>query len=162
MTGFRLGYAAGPEVLIKSINLLHSQSTSSACSLSQAAAIVALEASPEFFDDWKHIFNDRRRFVHKAINDIDELSCSLPQGAFYMYVNCEKLINTYTPDGIQIKNDEDVCAYLLKQANVAVVPGSVFGLSPYFRISYATSIDYLQEGCKRIQQAVSQLTLNSQ
>lgn len=157
MTGFRLGYAAGPQDVIQAINLLHSQSTSSVCSLSQAAAIRALNEPPSFFDEWKNIFDDRRQFVHKAINDIVGLSCELPQGAFYMYVNCEKLIHMKTPEDMTLSNDEDVCTYLLKEANVAVVPGKVFGLSPYFRISYATSMDTLKEGCKRIQQAVSKL-----
>ena len=157
MTGWRIGYGAGPKALISAMTMLQSQSTSNACSIAQAATITALNAPKHFLSDWKKSFIARRDFCVKAINKIKGLSCTQAKGAFYLYINCEKLLGARTPLGSTLQNDTDVATYFLNQCGVAVVPGSAFGLSPFFRISYATSMDELQKALQRIEKAVDAL-----
>ncbi len=157
MTGWRIGYGAGPKELIRAMAMLQSQSTSNACSIAQAAAITALTAPRKFLDDWRRSFMERRDFCLEKINQIPGLSCRKPEGAFYLYIQCEGIIGKKTPKGQMIQTDTDFATYLLEACGVAVVPGRAFGLSPFFRISYATSKEELSEACKRIKQAVTQL-----
>ena len=154
MTGWRLGFGAGPVDLIRGINLLQSQSTSNACSISQGAAAAAFDGPQDFLNDWRRSFVERRDAAYKVISAIPGLTCVMPKGAFYHYVNCEKLLGAKTPDGTRLRFDKDICLYLLQHAKVMVVGGDAFGLSPYFRISYATSMENLMEGCRRIAEAV--------
>ncbi len=160
MTGFRLGYAAGPQDLIHAINLIQSQSTSNVCSLSQVAAIAALEHDLDFFKEWKQTYDERRLAVMDGLEHIDGLTFIRPQGAFYVYIGCLALMHSTTPKGVKISSDVDLCTYLLEEAHVALIPGSAFGLSPYLRMSYTVCKDTLVEGCKRIKTAVEQLKLN--
>lgn len=157
MTGWRLGYGAGPKELIKAMTMLQSQSTSNACSIVQAAAIEALSSDPDFLKPWKTEFVSRRDFFHTEINKIQGLSVRKAVGAFYLYINCSELVGKRTSDGTTISSDNDVASYLLEHAKVAVVSGSAFGLSPYFRISYATSRENLQQAINRIADAVEKL-----
>ncbi|MBI1954243.1 MAG: aminotransferase class I/II-fold pyridoxal phosphate-dependent enzyme, partial [Proteobacteria bacterium] len=154
------GYGAGPKTLIKAMNIIQSQSTSNACSISQAAAISALEEDQEFLKVWRNIFQRRRNIVVEALNQIPGLTCRLPEGAFYVYVNCKGLLQKITPHGKIIQNDQDVASYFLDHANVAVVHGEAFGLCPYFRLSYATTTENLLTGCQRLALAINQLTDN--
>ncbi len=157
MTGWRLGYGAGPKPLIKAMTMLQSQSTSNPSSITQAAAIEALNGDQTFLNEWRQNFAHRRDIVWELINDIPGLSCRKPGGAFYLYVNCAALIGKSTPDGVILSTDNQFATYLLDKGNVAVVSGDAFGLSPYFRISYATSEDVLREACARIRTAVGAL-----
>lgn len=157
MTGWRIGYGAGPKELISSMTMLQSQSTSNACSIAQGATITALTSPKNFLNDWKKSFVERRDFCVERLNNIKGLSAIKPSGAFYVYVNCEKLLNAKTPSGIVLHNDTDVATYFLEQSGVAVVPGAAFGLSPFFRISYATSMDDLKKAMQRIEQAIGVL-----
>lgn len=159
MTGWRIGFAAGPLDLIKAITLLQSQSTSNACSISQAAAVEAFIGPQDFLDTWRHSFVERRDASFNAINAIPGLTCAMPKGAFYHYVDCHAILGAKTPDGVRLKSDKDFCLYLLEHAQVMVVSGDSFGLSPYFRISYATSMNNLMLGCERIAKAISDLTI---
>lgn len=154
MTGWRLGYSAGPAPLIKAMTMLQSQSTSNPSSISQAAAAASLAGDQSFLREWRTSFMARRDLVWTLINAIPGLSCRKPGGAFYLYVNCQTMIGKTMPTGKTIQNDNDFALYLLEQARVAVVSGDAFGLSPYFRISYATSEDVLREACQRIKEAV--------
>lgn len=157
MTGWRIGYGAGPQPLIKAMTMLQSQSTSNACSIAQAAAIQALSSDLSFLDGWKKQFEIRRNYIHTAINQIPGLSARKSMGAFYLYINCEKVMGKSTPKGSVINCDNDFAQYLLEEAQVAVVSGDAFGLSPYFRISYATSLEILEKAAQRIAQAVGAL-----
>lgn len=157
MTGWRLGYGAGSADLIKAMLMLQSQSTSNPSSISQAAAIEAINGDQSFLDEWRESFIRRRNLVWEHINKIPGLSCRKPGGAFYLYVNCAALIGKKTPDGKIIQNDNELATYFLEQAHVAVVSGDAFGLSPYFRISYSTSDDILVEACNRIRKSVEDL-----
>jgi aspartate aminotransferase len=157
LAGLRLGYAAGPLDLIQAMNILTSQSTSNASSLSQAVAAEALNNTQDFLESWKATLNERRLFVHKAIHNIPGLYCDLPQGAFYLYVNCQDVLQKKTPEGERLKTDDALCTYLVNTAGVQVSPGSIFGLSPYFRLSFSTDMQYLQDGCLRIQAALEKL-----
>lgn len=157
MTGWRIGYAGGPAELIGAMADIQSQSTSNPCSISQAAAVAALEGDQGFLDDWRDAFKRRRNHVHAALNAIDGLSCALPEGAFYLFPSCEALLDSTTPEGQRIATDLDYCAYLLEHALVAAVPGSAFGLDGYFRISYATSDAALKKACERIREASDRL-----
>ena len=157
MTGWRIGYGAGPQSLIKAMAVLQSQSTSNATSISQEASLVALEGPQGFIKEWVEIYAERRDKALEILNKTPGLSCLKPQGAFYLYPSCKELIGKYTPSNSLITNDADVVAYLLESVGVAVVPGIAFGLSPYFRISYATDIKTLLEGCHRISQAIKAL-----
>jgi aspartate aminotransferase len=157
MTGWRIGYAGGPEKLIKAMGDVQSQSTSNPSSISQAAAVEALNGPQDFIPRNNAEFKKRRDLVVKMLNDAKGLHCHTPEGAFYVYPSCAGLIGATTPSGSVIKNDEDVVNYLLDSEGVAVVHGAAFGLSPHFRVSYATSVEVLEEACKRIQRACSVL-----
>ena len=158
MTGWRIGYAGGPEKLIKAMGDIQSQSTSNPSSIGQAAAVEALNGPQDFIARNNTEFKKRRDLVVKMLNDAQGLSCHTPEGAFYVYPSCAGMIGATTPSGSVIKNDEDVVNYLLEAEGVAVVHGAAFGLSPHFRVSYATSLDVLEEACKRIQRACAALT----
>lgn len=157
MTGWRIGYAGGPVALIKAMTDIQSQSTSNPCSISQAAAVEALNGDQGFLAEWRAAFCRRRDMVHAALNAMDGITCMLPEGAFYLFPSCEALLGSTAPNGQHIVTDLDFCAYLLEEALVAAVPGSAFGLDGYFRISYATSDAQLQEACTRIKTACAKL-----
>lgn len=157
MTGWRIGYGAGPRDLIEAMATLQSQSTSNASSLSQEASFVALQGSQEFIQKWVEVYQERRDKVLDILNETPGLFCLKPQGAFYLYPSCIKLMGKHTPDGKLISSDADLATYFLDSVGVAVVPGVAFGLSPYFRISYATETELLLKACTRISQAVSLL-----
>ncbi len=158
MTGWRIGYAGGPQPLIKAMSKIQSQSTSNACSISQAAAVEALNGTQDFIPERQANFQERRDLVVSMLNQTSGITCATPEGAFYVYPCCEGLIGKRTPDGKVIESDLDFVNYLLGGENVAVVQGEAFGLSPYFRISYATSVQELEEACSRIQRAAGALS----
>ena len=157
MTGWRIGYAGGPKELIKAIAKIQSQSTSNPCSISQAAACEALSADQSFLTEWVAAFQERRDLVVSMLNEAEGLECIKPEGAFYVYPSCAGCLGKTTPDGIVIKTDQDFVTYLLEAEGVAAVHGEAFGLSPHFRVSYATSLDVLKEACTRIQCACAAL-----
>ncbi len=157
MTGWRLGYAGGPVELIKAIGKIQSQSTTHACSITQAAAVEALNGPQDFIAERNAVFKERRDMVVAMLNDAPGLSCQTPEGAFYVYPSCAGVIGKTTPEGKVIDSDEDFAAYLLEAVGVAVVHGAAFGLSPYFRISYATATETLEEACRRIRRACEAL-----
>ena len=157
MTGWRIGYAGGPAELIKAMSKVQSQSTSNPCSVSQAAAVEALNGPQDFIAERNTVFAERRDMVVELINDIDGLTCLTPEGAFYVYPSCAALIGRKTPEGKVLRGDGDFVTYLLEAEGVASVQGEAFGLSPYFRISYATSTEALSEACARIKRAVDAL-----
>jgi len=157
MTGWRIGYAAGPVELIKAIAAVQSQSTSNPCSISQAAAVAALNGPQDFIPKHNQAFKERRDLVVGMLNQAKGLHCLTPEGAFYVYPSCAGTIGRKTPNGKLIKTDEDFVTYLLESEGVAVVQGSAFGLAPYFRISYATSTTALKDACTRIQRACAAL-----
>jgi aspartate aminotransferase len=158
MTGWRIGYAGGPKHLIKAMGAIQSNSTANPCSISQAAAIEALNGPQDFIAPNAEIFKQRRDLVVSALNKIPGLHCPLPEGAFYVYPSCAGLLGKKTPQGEVIKTDEDFVKYLLAAEGVAVVHGDAFGLAPHFRISYATGTETLKEACKRIERACLALT----
>jgi len=162
MTGWRIGYAGGPEALIKKMAEIQGHSTSNPSSISQAAAVAALNGSQDFLQKQLEIFNERRNLVVDTINQIPGLNCIKPEGAFYIYPNCQGLLGRKTPEGNVLKNDDDVVRYFLEAEGVAAVSGSSFGLSPYFRISYATSTEVLKDACARIKRACEKLANGSQ
>ena len=157
MTGWRIGYAAGPVELIKAMAVVQSQSTSNPSSISQAAAVEALSGPQTFIAERNAVFKERRDLVVDMLNRAKGLQCPKPEGAFYVYPSCAGAIGKKTPDGKVIKTDTDFVTYLLESVGVAVVQGEAFGLSPYFRISYATSTAALKEACGRIQRACEAL-----
>ena len=157
MTGWRIGYAAGPQPLIKAMSKIQSQSTSNPSSISQAAAVEALNGPQDFIEERQVNFQERRDLVVSMLNQTNGITCATPEGAFYVYPSCAGLIGKKTPDGKVIESDLDFANYLLESENVAVVQGEAFGLSPYFRISYATSVQELEEACSRIQRAAAAL-----
>mgnify|MGYP003672980885 CR=1 FL=1 len=157
MTGWRIGYAAGPKELIKAISKIQSQSTSNPSSISQAAAVGALNGDQSFLKERNDVFKERRDMVVDMLNSAEGLECLKPEGAFYVYPSCAGVIGKTTPDGKLLESDEDFVTYLLESEGVACVQGTAFGLAPYFRISYATSTENLIEACKRIQRACSAL-----
>lgn len=151
MTGWRVGYAAGPAEIIKAVNKIQSQSTSHAVSFCQAAGVVALNSPMDFLKERNDIFRERRDMVAKRLNEEAEgISCLIPEGAFYLYPSVQGCLGKKTPDGKEIKTDGDFVTALLENEGVAVVQGEAFGLSPYFRLSYATSTEQLQKACDRI------------
>lgn len=150
MTGWRIGYAAGPTELIKAMTVIQSQSTSNPNTIAQWAAVEALNGNQDYLSKNKCIFQDRRNIVLSMLNSIEGIKCPRPQGAFYIYASIEELIGKTTQNKIKIKSDEDFATELLNSEGVAVVFGSAFGLSPAFRVSYATSEKELVEACKRI------------
>ena len=158
MTGWRIGYAGGPEPLIKAIATLQSQSTSNPCSISQWASVEALEGPQDFLKRWVASFQDRRDLVVSMLNQAKGLSCPMPEGAFYVYPSCAAVIGQTSRDGKMIATDEDFATALLQEEGVAVVHGAAFGLSPFFRISYATGIEALEEACRRIQRFCANMT----
>jgi len=158
MTGWRIGYAGGPKHLITAMSKLQSQSTSNPSSISQAAALAALEGPEEFLLERNEKFKTRRDMVVKMINECNGLSCIKPSGAFYVYPSCSGIIGKSSKEGKLIENSIDFSAYLLESVGVAVVPGSAFGADPFFRISYATSDSILEEACNRIKKACEQLS----
>ncbi len=157
MTGWRIGYAGGPSWLIKAMGKLQSQSTSNPCSIAQAAATAALGGPQGFLDDRNAAFRKRRDMVVAMLNDAPGLACPMPEGAFYVYPDAAGCIGKRTPDGLVIDSDAALIDYFLDAARVAAVPGDAFGLSPAFRVSYATSEAVLKEACIRIQQACAAL-----
>ncbi|MEW9871811.1 aspartate transaminase [Arthrobacter sp. HS15c] len=158
MTGWRLGYAAGPAPLIAAINKLQSQISSCPSSVSQAAAAAALTGDQSFIKTSGEIYRSRRDAAVAGLNAIAGLACSTPDGAFYAYVNCAGAIGKTAPDGSVIHDDQDFVLYLLDQASVAAIPGSAYGLGPYFRISYATGLDIIEESVAAIDKAVQALS----
>jgi len=151
MTGWRIGYAAGPEKLIGAMRKLQSQSTSSPCSISQWAAVAALNGSHDFIALNNEMFKERRDLVVSMLNQAKGLLCPTPEGAFYVYPSCADAIGKTSPSGKVIATDEDFVTELLETEEVAAVHGGAFGLSPHFRVSYATSTKALTEACQRIQ-----------
>lgn len=157
MTGWRLGYAAGPTWLIDAMQILQSQSTSNPSSISQAAAIVALQQPAEFLQGWLEILDRRRQKVLAMIADSSGLSASAPQGAFYIFANCQKLLGRETPQGEILLNDQALASWLLQDAQVAVLHGSAFGAPGYLRIAYAVADDLLAQACLRLQASLAKL-----
>jgi len=157
MTGWRIGYAGGPKDLIKAMAKVQSQSTSNPSSISQAAAVEALNGDQSFLNERNDAFKERRDMVVQLLNEADGVSCLTPEGAFYVYPSCAGCLGKTTPDGKTIQNDEDFVTYLLETEGVACVHGDAFGLSPHFRISYATSPEALKEACNRIKKACAAL-----
>ncbi|HEV7310675.1 pyridoxal phosphate-dependent aminotransferase [Ensifer sp.] len=158
MTGWRIGYAGGPRDLIKAMAVVQSQATSCPSSVSQAASVAALTGPQEFLKERTASFQRRRDLVVNGLNAIAGLDCRVPEGAFYTFSGCAGMLGKVTPSGKRIETDTDFCAYLLDDAHVAVVPGSAFGLSPFFRISYATSETELKEALTRIADACALLS----
>lgn len=157
MTGWRIGFAGGPKELIKAIGTVQSQSTSNPCSISQAASVAALTGPQDFLKERAAAFEKRRDLVVSMINQAPGLHCPTPEGAFYVYPSCAGVIGKRTPKGDVINSDLDFVTYLLDSEGVAVVHGEAFGLSPHFRISYATSEEELTRACERIQKACAEL-----
>ena len=157
MTGWRLGYCGAPKEIIAAMNKIQSQSTTSTSSITMAAAVEAINGPQDFIIDHNNKFLKRRDLVVNKLNAIQGIKCAKPDGAFYVYPNCEGILGKITPSGKKLSNDEDFMTYLLEDQGVAGVHGSAFGLSPYFRLSYATSDDILEDACNRIQLACSRL-----
>ncbi|MEX2650543.1 MAG: pyridoxal phosphate-dependent aminotransferase [Alphaproteobacteria bacterium] len=157
MTGWRIGFAGGPEALIKAMGVIQSQSTSNPSSVSQAAALAALNGPMGFLAERNEVFKDRRDLVVAMLNQAKGLRCPKPEGAFYVYPSCAGVIGRTTPNGTAIDSSESFATYLLESEGVAVVHGAAFGLDPYFRISYATSTELLEDACGRIQRACANL-----
>ena len=157
MTGWRIGFAGGPQWIIKAMGKLQSQSTSNPCSISQAAAVAALTGDQDFLVERNAAFKRRRDMVVAMLNDAPGLNCPVPEGAFYVYPDASGVIGKTTPKGQKIASDEDLISYFLDEARVAAVHGGAFGLSPAFRISYATSEEVLRKACTRLQEACAAL-----
>ena len=157
MTGWRLGYCGASKEIIAAMNKMQSQSNTSTSSISMAAAVEALEGSQEFIKEHNKAFVRRRDMVVSLLNEIEGINCLTPEGAFYVYPSCEGVIGKQTPDGNKIANDEDFMNYLLESEGIAGVHGAAFGLSPYFRLSYATSDEILKDACSRIKRACEKL-----
>jgi aspartate aminotransferase len=157
MTGWRIGYAAGAIELIKAMNKIQSQSTTSTSTISQWAGVAALDGPQDFIAEHNRVFKERRDLVVAMLNQANGLACPTPEGAFYVYPSCAGTLGRKTPDGTAIETDEDFVTYLLEAEGVAAVHGAAFGLSPHFRISYATSTEALEEACRRIQRACAAL-----
>ena len=157
MTGWRLGYCAGPPELIKAMNLIQGQSTSGTCSITQWAGVEALNGPQDFIADRRKEFEARRDLVVSMLNQATGIDCPKPEGAFYVYPSCKALLGKMTESGKVIETDEDFVTALLEEEGVAVVHGSAFGLGPNFRISYATSTEALTKACERIQKFCASL-----
>ena len=158
MTGWRIGYAGGPVELITGMTKIQSQSTSNPSSISQAAAVEALNGTQDFIPERCKAFRERRDLVVSMLNQAPGIECHRPEGAFYVYPSCAGLLGKRTPDGGAIETSEDLATYLLDAEGVAVVHGGAFGLDPHFRVSYATSTELLTEACIRIQRACAALS----
>ena len=157
MTGWRVGYAGGPKAVIDAINKIQSQSTTHTSSISQAAGVEALNGPLDFLAERNAVFRERRDLVARLLNQAQGITCKVPEGAFYVYPSCAGTIGKRTPEGKLIETDSDFATYLLEAEGVAVVQGVAFGLSPYFRISYATSTKALEDACGRIQRFCASL-----
>lgn len=157
MTGWRIGYAGGPVELIQAMSKVQGQSTSNPSSISQAAAVAALNGDQSFLKEWRAKFKERRDLVVDLLNTCEGISCATPEGAFYVYASCEGVIGKVTPEGQKIETDTDFANYLVEKHHLVVVQGVEFGLSPYFRISYALDKETLTKACERIQKACSEL-----
>jgi aspartate aminotransferase len=157
MTGWRIGYAAGPLNIISAMNVVQSQCCTHACSISQAASVAALNGPTNFFAERASSFAQRRSIVVDALKAIDGIDCLMPEGAFYVYPDCSGLIGKVTPAGRALKSDIELCTWLLEEHHVSAVPGAAFGLSPHIRISTAASIENLREACARIAAACATL-----
>ena len=157
MTGWRLGYCGGPREIIAGMNKIQSQSTTSTSSISMAAAVEALTGDQEFINLHNIQFKKRRDMVVENLNQIDGINCSIPPGAFYVYPSCEGIIGKKTSAGNTINTDEDFMNFLLESEGIAGVHGEAFGLSPYFRLSYATDEKTLADACNRIERACNNL-----
>ena len=157
MTGWRIGYAGGPKELIKAMAKVQSQSTSNPSSVSQAAAVAALDGPSDFLAERNAVFKQRRDLVADRLDAVPGLRCRRPEGAFYVYPSCAGVIGKRTPDGTTLETSEDFARYLLEREGVAVVHGGAFGLDPCFRVSYATSTELLEEACTRIERACAAL-----
>ena len=157
MTGWRIGYGGAPVDLVKAMTKLQSQSTSNACSISQAAAQEALTGPQDFIAERARIFQTRRDKVVAAVNRIPGLRCHAPEGAFYVYASCADIIGKTTPNGRVLRSDADFVMYLLESQNLALLQGEAYGLSPFVRISFATSMQTLEEGCRRLRLACEAL-----
>jgi len=157
MTGWRIGYAAGPVQLIKAMDMIQGQQTSGACTIAQWASVEALNGPQDFVAKNKAVFQNRRDLVVSMLNQARGITCPVPEGAFYVYPSCAALIGKKAPSGKKIETDEDFVTELLDAEGVAVVHGSAFGLGPNFRISYATSEELLEEACIRIQRFTASL-----
>ena len=158
MTGWRIGYAGGPQTLIKAMATIQSQSTSNPSSISQYAAVEALSGTQEHIDRNNRVFKERRDLVVSMLNQSSGLRCPTPEGAFYVFPSCEGTLGRKAPSGKLLESDNDFVTELLTAEGVAVVQGSAFGLAPHFRISYATATDALEEACRRIQRFCGNLT----
>ena len=158
MTGWRIGYAGGPEPLIKAMLKVEGQSTSNPCSIAQWAAVEALNGPQDFIPERCKVFEERRDLVVSMLNQAKGIRCATPAGAFYVYPSMQDLIGKRTPSGVTIDSDETFASELLGDEGVAVVFGAAFGLSPFFRISYATATDVLEDACGRIQRFCASLT----
>ncbi len=158
MTGWRIGYAGGPEQVIKAMAKVQSQSTSNPCSIAQWAAVEALSGPQDFIPKNNEVFKARRDLVVSMLNQSHGIHCPTPEGAFYVYPSCAGVIGKTSPGGVTIATDEDFVTALLEEEGVAVVHGSAFGMAPAFRISYATSTEALEEACQRIQRFCNALS----
>jgi aspartate aminotransferase len=158
MTGWRIGYAGGPREIVKAMAAVQSHSTTNPTSISQAAAVEALNGPQDFIGRNKAAFARRRDLIVETLNQIDGISCHKPEGAFYVFPSCEGLIGRKRPDGRTIASDEDFVLYLLEEAGVGLVFGAAFGMSPYFRVSYAASDEMLVDACERIERACKALS----
>lgn len=157
MTGWRVGYAAGPTTLVNAISKLITQSTTCVSSISQAGAVAALCGSQDFQSEALKTYAERRDRMCEAIASIDGIECKPPQGAFYLFPNVNGLMGKLTPSGQRLNSTSDLVMYLLEAENVAVMDGSAYGLSPYLRLSFATSLNSIEQGCRRIENACAQL-----
>ncbi len=157
MTGWRIGYAAGPQSLIKAMDMLQGQQTSGACSIAQWAAVEALNGTQQFIPESRKVFEGRRALVVSMLNQTKYLKCPTPEGAFYVYPSCAEAMGRKTPEGKLLETDQDFVEALLETEGVAVVQGTAFGLGPNFRLSYATATPVLEEACGKIQRFCASL-----
>ena len=157
MTGWRIGYAAGPQSLIKAMDMLQGQQTSGACSIAQWAAVEALNGTQQFIPESRKVFEGRRDLVVSMLNQTKYLKCPTPEGAFYVYPSCAEAMGRKTPEGKLLETDQDFVEALLETEGVAVVQGTAFGLGPNFRLSYATATPVLEEACGKIQRFCASL-----
>lgn len=157
MTGWRIGYGAGPAGLIQAMNKLQSQSTTNACSISQAASVEALTGDQSFVETCRQRYQSRRDLFIEGLNKVPGLKAFVPEGAFYVFADCSELIGKQAPDGTRLNNDTEVATYLLKDGHVACVPGAAYGLEPYVRFSFATSEDQLNLALDNLAKATAKL-----
>ena len=160
MTGWRIGYGAGDKELIKAMSIIQSQSTSNPSSISQAAALEALNGTQDYVSKNALDFRKKRDLVVELMNKIPGIECRKPEGSFYLFLKCSELFGKKTTNGKIMQNDSDLATYFLEDANVAIVPGVAFGLEGYFRISYATSEELLTKACYRIAESVNKMTVS--